>query len=222
MFRSLVLPCVFAASLTIVASSAKQIPLGAGPAQHVNTKSHQTITPELSSYLQGLLDRSDVPGLSVGVVRLSGKREVEKEYGAWGNMTEDGNKVTHDTLFNIGSCSKAFLSAAVGILIDDFAQGKNVTVLPPKLRTFTWDTKIKHLLPEWNLVDEWATEKANVKDILSHVSGLPRHDASYAPGDTVSDMIHKMQHLRPVCELRERWYYNNQVTLLGHLMFALH
>ncbi|THH01375.1 hypothetical protein EW026_g1301 [Hermanssonia centrifuga] len=188
--------------LAIAIASAKQIPLGAELVHHANT-GNQAITPELSFYLQGLLDVSDVPGLSVGVVRLSGKGEVETEYGSWGNMTEDGDKVTHETLFNIGSCSKAFLSAAVGILIDDFAQGKNVTALPPKLH-------------------EWATEKANVKDILSHVSGLPRHDVSYAPGDTISDMIHKMQHLKPVCELRERWYYNNQVTSLGYLMFAPH
>jgi CubicO group peptidase (beta-lactamase class C family) len=39
----------------------------------------------------------------------------------------------------------------------------------------TWDTKIKNLLPDdWKLMDEWATEKASLRDVLSHVSGLPR------------------------------------------------
>ena len=81
------------------------------------------------------------------------------------------------TLFDIGSCSKAFLAAAMGILIDDFAQGKNVTSLPPGLGTFTWKTKVQDLFPgndsEWQLSDDWASEKANIIDILSHVSGLP-------------------------------------------------
>lgn len=80
------------------------------------------------------------------------------------------------TLFSIGSCSKAFAAAAMGILMDDFAQGKNVTALPHGLQSFTWETKIQDLLPgEWELSDRWATEKADLRDVLSHVSGLPRH-----------------------------------------------
>jgi CubicO group peptidase (beta-lactamase class C family) len=78
------------------------------------------------------------------------------------------------TLFYIGSASKAFTASAIGILMDDFATGRNVTPLPPGLKAFDWNTKIKDLLPEeWKLKDEWASDKANIRDILSHVSGLP-------------------------------------------------
>lgn len=67
--------------------------------------------------------------------------------------------------------------SAIGILIDDFATGRNVTVLPPSVSTLTWDTKVKLLLPEdWKLHQEWATEKANLRDIFTHVSGLTRFD----------------------------------------------
>jgi hypothetical protein len=63
----------------------------------------------------------------------------------------------------------------MGILMDDFASGKNVTALPSSVKTFDWETKVKALLQdEWVLEDEWATEKADVRDILSHVSGMPR------------------------------------------------
>lgn len=62
----------------------------------------------------------------------------------------------------------------MGILIDDYAHGRNSTPLPPGVR-LDWDTKIVDLLPgQWELMDEWATKKANLKDVLSHVSGLPR------------------------------------------------
>ena len=63
----------------------------------------------------------------------------------------------------------------MGILMDDFARGRNVTALPPGLSTFDWDTKVQALLPyDWLLEDEWSTKKANVRDILGHVSGMTR------------------------------------------------
>lgn len=63
----------------------------------------------------------------------------------------------------------------MGILIDDYANGRNTTPLPHGVSRFDWDTKIKALLPgQWQLMDPWASEKANLKDILSHMSGLPR------------------------------------------------
>jgi CubicO group peptidase (beta-lactamase class C family) len=80
-------------------------------------------------------------------------------------------------LFNIASCSKAFLSASLGILIDDFAHGRNGTPLPAGLSTLTWQTKVASILPDaWKLMDPWASEKANLIDILTHVSGLERCD----------------------------------------------
>lgn len=97
------------------------------------------------------------------------------------------------TLYAIGSCSKAFLSAAIGILIDDFAQGRNVTALPDGLNEFTFDTKLQALFPGgdvWALEDEWATKKANIRDILSHVSGLTRCVRDHSLYDTPLMPIH--------------------------------
>jgi CubicO group peptidase (beta-lactamase class C family) len=79
------------------------------------------------------------------------------------------------TLFNIASCSKAFLSASLGIVIDDYARGRNTTPLPAGLQTLGWKTKVADILPnDWELMDPWASQKANLIDILSHVSGLAR------------------------------------------------
>jgi CubicO group peptidase (beta-lactamase class C family) len=61
--------------------------------------------------------------------------------------------------------------------MDDFATGKNTTALPPGMTTFDWNTKVKDIMPAgsgWDLMDKWAYEKANIRDILSHVSGIPR------------------------------------------------
>ena len=79
------------------------------------------------------------------------------------------------TLLVIASCSKAFLAASVGILIDDFARGRNQSALPLGVQTLDWHTKlIDFLRDDWKLMDEWASEKAMLRDVLSHQSGLPR------------------------------------------------
>ena len=77
------------------------------------------------------------------------------------------------TLFHMASVSKAFCATALRLLIDDFAHGRNVTALPSCLTELTWHTRLRDLLPEWELMDAWASERANLRDILSHVSGLP-------------------------------------------------
>jgi hypothetical protein len=71
--------------------------------------------------------------------------------------------------------SKAFTATSLGLVMDDFAHGRNVTPLPDGLTTFTWDTKLKDLLPDdWQLMDQSASEQARIRDILSHMSGLLR------------------------------------------------
>ncbi|KAI0944294.1 hypothetical protein AcW1_002041 [Taiwanofungus camphoratus] len=124
-------------------------------------------------------------------------------------------------LFGLASCSKAFLASAVGLLIDDFAQGRNVTPLPPGISRLDWSTKVADLLPDdWALADAWANKKASLRDVLGHVSGVPRHDYSYGPGDSLKDVVRRLQALRPAYELREKWSYNNQMYKLGAYLVA--
>lgn len=164
------------------------------------------ITPEVATFIKDTMVASNITGLSIAVVPKNGEPELK----AWGYRSEDGEEMTLDTLFHMASVSKAFCATAVGILMDDFANGRNVTALPLGLMELTWHTKVKDLLPgEWRLMDEWASERANLKDILSHVSGVPRHDFAYGPHDTPLDVVRRLKHLRPAFELREHWSYNN-------------
>jgi hypothetical protein len=55
---------------------------------------NQAITPALSSFTRRLLSEAGAPGLSLGIVYLDEDNSVQTEYGAWGNMTEDGDAVT--------------------------------------------------------------------------------------------------------------------------------
>ncbi|GJE94198.1 beta-lactamase/transpeptidase-like protein [Phanerochaete sordida] len=179
---------------------------------HLDVEEHRVITPELAAFVETLIEDNNVPGMTLGVVHSNGTIEL----GAFGRRTEDGDAITVDTQFIIASCSKAFLASAMGILIDDFAQGRNKTPLPAGVQQLDWHTKVVGLFPnDWGLMDEWASEKVTVRDILSHQSGLPRHEMSYRRRDKPIDVVRRMRHLRPAFELRERWHYNNQLYTLG-------
>ncbi|KAJ6482062.1 beta-lactamase/transpeptidase-like protein [Mycena vitilis] len=201
-FRSIL---VFLTLAVTLVRSISQVPLNENGAQKV-------VNEELSFYIQNELEAHNFTGISLGVILPNG----EVEYAAWGNRTENGDPVTSQTIFNLGSCSKAFLSASLGILMQDFTDGKNKTALPESIAEFNWETKMHDLLPdEWMTEDEWTTNKASLKDLLSHVTGLPGHDGSYSPVDSPHDLIHRMKHLRAAYELRERYEYNNQMYVTG-------
>ncbi|KAI0632700.1 beta-lactamase/transpeptidase-like protein [Trametes polyzona] len=181
-------------------------------------------SPTFLAFVEELRKNQSIPGISVGAVRLAGDGKGPHVHLSWfGRKTEDGdgNDLTPDTLFAIASCSKAYLATCVGLLIDDFAHGRNVTPIPDGVTRLDWDTKISALLPqEWLMDDPWTTRAANIRDVLGHVTGLPRHDFTYKVDDTAGDVVRRMRHLRTAYELREKWSYNNQMYVLGSYIVA--
>ncbi|KAJ7258110.1 beta-lactamase/transpeptidase-like protein [Mycena haematopus] len=177
-----------------------------------STENGTVLDEQLSSVIQGLMQASNISGMSLGILKPNG----QAEFGAWGNRTETGDKIAPDTIFGIGSLSKGFLSASLGILMQDFADGKNTTALPDGVTQFNWETKMRDLLPgEWMTEDQFSTNLADLTDLLSHITGLPTHDASYSPEDTPRDLVLRMRHLRTAYEFRQLWEYNNQMFITG-------
>ncbi|KAI0767194.1 beta-lactamase/transpeptidase-like protein [Fomes fomentarius] len=190
------------------------------------TAPNTLITPQVFAFVKDVLDKATIPGLSMGIVRLrSQSRFPDIQLATWGRRTEhaEDDDMTSDTLFALASCSKAFLTSAVGLVIDDYAQGRNTTPLPAGVQQLNWDTKMQALLPdEWGLRDEWVESRVSLRDALSHTSGLPRHDFSYRPGETVADVLQRLKKLPTAYELRERWLYNNQMYMVGaHIVAKL-
>jgi CubicO group peptidase (beta-lactamase class C family) len=76
---------------------------------------------------------------------------------------------------NLGSVSKHFAATALGLVINDFEHGRNVTALPAGLGELKWSSKLKDVLPEWSSTDQDIYEHLTLRDALSHVSGYPRY-----------------------------------------------
>ncbi|KAG6819429.1 hypothetical protein H0H93_011956 [Arthromyces matolae] len=147
-------------------------------------------------------------GLAVAFVQKDSQGNWNVETKGYGIATSNGSQVTEHTLFAIGSNSKLFTSLATGLLIE------NVT-LSPRL---SWNSKIASLIPEWALEDPVATKQATIIDLMSHRTGMPRHDYSYKWSDDALSVIKKMKYQRPSTEFREYWQYNNNMyTTMSYL-----
>jgi CubicO group peptidase (beta-lactamase class C family) len=148
-------------------------------------------------------ERFGVPGCAVAVVRGD---EVLVSRGFGHRDLAATLPVTAQTLFGIGSSSKAFTSSLCGALVDD--------------GLLEWDRPVRRYLPELRLHDPVASELLTVRDMLSHRSGLPRHDLLWYGNEqlTRDDIIARLEHLQPNRSFRELWQYNNLMYITaGHL-----
>ncbi|KAK7040621.1 beta-lactamase domain-containing protein [Favolaschia claudopus] len=165
--------------------------------QAKGTATSQYLDDKLNSVIQDVMKENNIAGLSLGILSPSGS----VEFGAWGNRTETETR-----------SPLTFLSASLGILMQDFQDGVNRTALPHGVTRFDWDTKVAALLPgEWKTEDDFSIKQTDLVDLLSHITGLPTHDLSYSPDDTPRDLVLRMRNLRGAYEFRQHYEYNNQM-----------
>ena len=118
--------------------------------------------------------------------------------------------VTTNTLFAIGSCTKAFTASLIGKLQQD---GK-----------LDLDKPVNNYLPELKFYNDAMNNTITLRDMMSHRTGLPRHDLSwYFFNSTSTDsLIMRIQYMEPTYGVRQKWQYNNfmfaaQGAVVAHL-----
>jgi CubicO group peptidase (beta-lactamase class C family) len=134
-----------------------------------------------------------VPGLALAVVQ-GDKVILQKGYGY--RDLEKQLPVTPNTLFAIGSITKSFTVTTLGMEMDE---GK-----------VDWDKPVRDYLPTFKLFDPALTEQMTMRDLITHRSGLPRHDLIWYSSDfTREDLLRRLQYLEPSKPLRAKFQYNN-------------
>ncbi|KAJ7431232.1 beta-lactamase/transpeptidase-like protein [Mycena latifolia] len=171
------------------------------------------LTSEIDTFIANILAEWNSPaGVAVAVVRQDGQGGWIVETKGYGNAKADGTKVTDDTLFSIGSESKLFDIVATGLLIS------NESLTTP----ISWTTKIASVIPEWGLMDPIASAGSTIMDLMSHRTGLPRHDVALGYGDTLPAIIKRLKYLKPSVEFRQEFQYNNLMyAVLSYLPTVL-
>ncbi len=148
-------------------------------------------------YVKKAMEEWKAAGLAVAIVK-DDKIVFAKGYG----VREMGkpDPVTPNTIFAIGSSSKAFTAASMAILVDE---GK-----------VKWSDSASKYLPGFQLYDPWVTRELSVTDLLSHRVGLERGDLMwYASSFSREEILRRIRFLKPSSSMRSRFGYQNIMYL---------
>ena len=113
--------------------------------------------PGLDTYIAKAVQTWKIPGMSVAIVR-NDSVVYTKGFGTL--SAQNHTPVTDQTLFEIGSSSKAFTATLVAMMVSD---GK-----------MHWEDHLADYLPGFKMYDPIANEDVTLRDALTHRSGIAR------------------------------------------------
>src|ERR1043166_3280472 len=157
------------------------------------------VRDSLDNYVNRALTGWRIPGIAVCVVK-DGKVVVAKGYGVKDWDTKE--KVDENTLFMIGSNTKAFTATALAILDAE--------------KKLSLNDNVTKWIPEFKLDNKAAGEQAIIRDLLCHRIGFRtfQGDFTYWTSNlTRSEVIEKMAHIKAAYPFRTTWGYTNAAFL---------
>jgi CubicO group peptidase (beta-lactamase class C family) len=168
----------------------------------VFSSSHAAPPTDLDRYIKRVFDTFETPGMAIAIVER-GKPPVIRTYGV--RRMGEAAKVDEQTMFSMGSTTKAFTSAVLATLVDE---GK-----------LTWDTKVVDVLPGFRMYDPYTTSEMTVRDLLVHRSGLGlgAGDLMFVPETTLSraEIVQKLRHIKPATSFRSGYAYDNLLYVVA-------
>lgn len=177
----LTLLCLSFSTLTIAQSVDKQVKL-------------------LDNYIEEAIKLWQPPGLAVAVVK-NGRIVFTKGYGTR-TIGKDG-PVDTNTLFMIGSTTKAFTAASLAMLADEGKLG--------------WNDKVITHLPDFQLYDPYITREITIRDLLTHRTGIGNTDYLWSRMTISGDSaLYKMREVEPSYSLRASFIYQNLMYLAAN------
>lgn len=156
----------------------------------------------IRTFIDSTMSQWHVAGLSVAVVK-DNKVLMTEGFG----YRDFKNKlpVSSQTLFAIGSSSKAFTAFSFGLLVDE--------------GLVDWDTPVKEYMTDFKMYDDFATQEMTPIDLLTHRSGLPRHDLMwYGANFSREELYDRLQYLEPNEPFRYTFQYQNLMYMTAGLL----
>jgi len=184
--RTIIIACAL-----LVISAATVCALATRPAAADTQLDH------LIESLEAKRNEHHIPGMAAIIVKDD---EVILLKGFGHADLETHRPVDPDTVFAIGSTTKAMTSAIIGMLVDE--------------GVMSWDDPVRRHLPELAIGDEEVANLVTVRDLLSHRTGLGRTDLLWAGGSadpaTILEAISRAELRKP---FRDHFQYNNVAYL---------
>jgi CubicO group peptidase (beta-lactamase class C family) len=162
----------------------------------------QTPADQLHDFINASHPDWPTPGLAVAVVH---EDEVvfARAYGVRALGAPD--PVDTDTLFAIGSATKAMTAAILGTLVDEGA--------------LTWNDPVIDHWPDFRTSDACTTPLITARDLLTHRTGLGNADGLwYGQDRSRKEILARIRHIPTTYSLRDGFVYQNIMYLAaGHL-----
>ena len=159
-------------------------------------QAQQAPPSDLDEYVARSMKTFDVPGMAVAIVK-DGKVVLSKGYGV--RKLGEATPVDENTLFGIGSNTKAFTAAALATLVDE---GK-----------ISWDDPVYERLKGFQMYDPYVSKEMRIRDLLCHRSGLGlgEGDLMFWPHTTFKrdEVVYRLRFLKPATSFRATYAYNN-------------
>jgi CubicO group peptidase (beta-lactamase class C family) len=185
---------LLAGALILAAGLILQVaPLSVSAAPFSRVQGDTTGLGDLDEFITSVMEEWKVPGLAIAVAKDG---EVVFSEGFGYRDVDEELPVTSRTLFAIGSISKSFTVTVLGMLEDE--------------GLLDWDEPVRTYLPDFRLHDEVASERMTPRDLVTHRSGLPRHDGLWYGSDlTRREMYERLRYLEPNRDFRAVFQYQN-------------
>src|SRR5271166_2818966 len=162
---------------------------------------------DLDEYVARSMKTFEVPGMAVAIVK-DGKVVLLKGYGV--RKLGEATPVDENTLFGIGSNTKAFTAAALATLVDE---GK-----------ISWDDPVYERLKGFEMYDPYVSKEMRIRDLLCHRSGLGlgEGDLMFWPHTTFTreEVVYRLRYLKPATSFRTSFAYNNLMFLTAGQVVA--
>ena len=159
--------------------------------------SGQPITKKLHD-IEPLMKKilADYHGAGMAVAVVEKNKLVYSQGFGYRNM-EAKKEVNPNTLFPIGSCTKAFTSSILGML-----EAENKLSI---------DHPATEYLPSLKFYNDEMNARITVRDLMCHRTGLSRFDVSWYmfKTDSRDSLLQRVAYMKPNAGIRDRWQYNN-------------
>jgi len=170
---------------------------------HAQTAPAPTVATEtalegLDTYIETARQTWQMPGVSVVIVK-DDKIVYAKGFG----VREAGkpDKVDADTVFAMGSNTKAFTAAALGMLVDE--------------KKIAWDGAVHDYMAAFEMNDPYVTRYTTVRDLLSHRSGVVTNGwLWYGSGFDRKEILRRMRFQKESLGFRNQFQYQNEMYMV--------
>jgi CubicO group peptidase (beta-lactamase class C family) len=148
---------------------------------------------KVDALAEAALKAWNAPGIAVAIIQ-DDRVLMAKGYGVKERGKPDA--VTADTVFAIGSMTKAFTTASMAMLIDE---GK-----------MSWDDPVRRHVEFFRLSDPLANEQVTLRDLVSHRTGLSRNDVLWTRTPwSQEEIIRRIGYVKLSQPFRTAWQYQN-------------